>query len=120
MNAGELQTHLLTIQRLDGMIGCAVVDMDTGMTWESTGGDEVQHLCECATDFWRLQLRNATHYALLGELAAQVLMHAKGRITLVRCPGSLLLVCISAEPDHVDWPRWKALVHQLNQLAASN
>ena len=119
MNSQALQDQLLAICEIDGLIGCAVIDIDTGMALKAAGSDEVQLVCESASDFWRLHLRNAKHYSLLGGLTAQVLMHAKGRITMVRCPGSLLLVCISAEPDKVNWPRWKARLGELNQLVAA-
>jgi hypothetical protein len=119
LNSKALQDALHAICGLDGVIGCAVVDIETGMAWKTQGPEEVQQLCESASDFWRLHLRSAGHYALVGGLSAQVLIHTQGRITMVRCPGSLLLVCITAEPDRVNWSRWKSLLGDLHRLAAA-
>jgi hypothetical protein len=119
VNAQALQDQLLAICEIEGLIGCAVVDIDTGMALKASGSDEVQHLCECASDFWRLHSRNAKHYSLLGGLTAQVLIQTQGRVTMVRCPGSLLLVCVSSEPDKVNWSHWKARLGELNQLVAA-
>lgn len=117
MNPDALERELGAIASLEGVIGCAVADVETGMAWKFVGGDEVQIICEVATDFWRLHMRQANHLEpLLGGLSAQVLMHARGRITLVRCAHPLLLVTLSKEPDHVDWPLWKACAGKLSAL----
>lgn len=117
MKPDALERELGAIASLQGVIGCAVVDVETGMAWKFVGGDDVQIVCEAATDFWRLHMRQSAHFEpLLGGLAAQVLMHARGRITLVRCAHPLLLVTLSKEPDHVDWAQWKARAGKLSTL----
>jgi hypothetical protein len=117
MTGGELERKLAAIAAMDGLIGCALVDAETGMAWTSAGGDDMQQICEAASDYWRLYMRHAKHYRSVGELRVQVLIHATGRITIVRCAGSLLLVCVSHEPDRVDWTRWKAMVAGLRGAA---
>lgn len=119
MTADKLEQVLQSMGALPGMTGCAMVDAETGMAWKTAGGHDIQVLCEAASDYWRLHTRSAGHYAPLGELAAQVLIHTRGRITIVGCGGTLLNVCVSKEPDAVDWSRWKALVADLRTLAAS-
>lgn len=117
MKAEALERELGAIASLEGVIGCAVVDVETGMAWKSVGGDDVQIICEAASDFWRLHLRQSAHFeSHLGGLSAQVLIHARGRITLVRCAHPLLLVSLSKEPDQVDWPLWKACAGRLSTL----
>jgi hypothetical protein len=44
------------------------------------------------------------------------MMHAKARVTSVACPSDLLLVCVSHEPDAVDWPIWKTHLRTLHEL----
>lgn len=119
MRSQVLAGLLERIAALPGMVGCAVVDVDTGMAWETAGdAARVQHACEAASDYWRLYLRNKHEYALLlGELAAQVMVHAQGRVTIVPCKQSLLLVCLSHEPDRVDWRAWKSMLAELTNLA---
>jgi hypothetical protein len=120
MNAVKLEAILQSMSALAGMAGCAMVDAETGMAWKTAGTEDIQVLCEAASDYWRLHTRTGGHYApLVGELAAQVLIHTRGRITIVGCGGTLLNVCVSREPDGVDWARWKVLVGDLRKLAAS-
>jgi hypothetical protein len=116
----ELEHQLAAIGSLDGLMGCAVVDSETGMAWQSFGGEDMQIVCEAASDFWRLQMRQPRQFSSqMGELSAQVLIHGRGRITSVKCGRSLLLVCVSREPDQVDWKQWKVLVARLRAVAAS-
>jgi hypothetical protein len=101
-----------SVAALPGMIGCALVDIETGMAWSVSGNvEKVQYVCEAASDYWRLYMRLKGEYrGLLGELAAQVMVHSRGRITIVQRSGSMLLVCLSHEPSTVDWTGWKAML----------
>lgn len=120
MNSDPLQERVLAIGSMHGLLGCALVDVETGMAWKAAGGEGIQILCEAASDFWRLQMRQSKHYSEpVGEVSAQVLIHTRGRITLVRVVDTLLLVTVSREPDQVDWAQWKNSVGQLKDVATS-
>ena len=105
---------------MDGIAGCAVVDTQAGMAWYTAGpADTLQPLAEAASDYWRMFLRRRDDFRGLGEIRALVVMHAEGRLTLAGCGEQLLLICLSSEPDRVDWRAWKARVGALQQAVAS-
>jgi predicted regulator of Ras-like GTPase activity (Roadblock/LC7/MglB family) len=115
-----LEAELDSLAQLPGMRGCAVIDTDAGMAWHTAGDAQLlQPIAEAASDYWRLFLRRRGDFEGLGEIRALVVMHAKGRITLAGCGEQLLLVCLSHEPDRVDWNRWKAGVGSLQKVVAS-
>lgn len=114
MNRERLEREVQSIASLPGIRCCALIEADGGLPWCGSGPTELLALTEAAVDHWRLTVRNAGAFAPLGSLRSQVLMHALGRVTLVACPGQLLLVTISAEPNGADWARWKAGVQQLH------
>jgi hypothetical protein len=113
-----IQTELEQLAALAGVSSCGLVEVQAGMAWCSAGDATLATVTESATDYWRLTLRQSETFGPLGELRAQVVMHANARVTSVGCPGGLLLVCVSEEPDRVDWPAWKAGVARLRQVLA--
>ena len=116
----DLECGVDAIARMEGIAGCAVVDMEAGMAWHVAGAAEaLQPLAEAASDYWRLFLRRKDDFHGLGDIRALVVMHAAGRLTLAGCGRDLLLVCLSREPDRVDWPAWKARVGALQQAVAA-
>ncbi|WP_374665429.1 hypothetical protein [Ramlibacter sp.] len=120
MTGSRLQQALAQMASLPGVGGCAIVEADTGMVWESAGElPGVHHLSEAVSDYWRLFLRRSEDFAALGELRAQVLIHSHRRVTLVGCGEGLVLVTVSGEPDQVRWADWKGAVGGLQQLVAS-
>ncbi|HZY17867.1 MAG TPA: hypothetical protein VFE82_05255 [Ramlibacter sp.] len=114
MSGEALKREIEAMASLAGIVGCALVEMEGGLPWCSAGGDDTVPMAEAATDYWRLTLRHHHLFARLGDLTVQVLIHSCGRITTVACPKQLLLVTISAEPDKVDWTRWKEGVGRLH------
>jgi predicted regulator of Ras-like GTPase activity (Roadblock/LC7/MglB family) len=99
---------------LPGVVGCALVETETGMVWQSAGGiDELTVLAEAASDYWRLHHRLQTSFERLGKLRACVMMHAAGRITLLPCGSGTLLVAVTHEPSGVDWRQWQVRTRQL-------
>ena len=120
MKRHALEQALEALAALPGVLGCAVVDTDGGMAWQTAGPDPVlQPLAEAASDYWRMFLRRRGDFAVLGDIRALVVMHQRGRLTLAGCGEQLLLVCLSAEPDRVDWTAWKARVARLQQAVAA-
>jgi predicted regulator of Ras-like GTPase activity (Roadblock/LC7/MglB family) len=120
MHAARLRDALQRMAAMPGVLGCAVVDLDAAMAWQAVGVlPQLEALCEGAADYWRMADRRSGEFAGLGGLRAQVLIHASGRLTLVNCGARLLLVCVSAEPDRVDWTQWQPRVQALKELVAS-
>jgi hypothetical protein len=116
MSAASLLAPLQALAALEGLLACAVVDVDTGMVCQSAGDAACVPLAEAASDYWRL-CRRQQAFDTLGPVRAQVLIHERARLTLAPCGRELLLVCASAEPDRVDWARWKQAVAHLHAVA---
>jgi hypothetical protein len=102
---------------LDGMATCALVDAQTGMVLDAAGAQEHATVAEAATDYWRMCHRQAPAFGSLGGLRVLVAIHERFRLTVLPCGAGLLLVCVSEEPDRVDWNRWRVLVGHLQQSA---
>lgn len=120
MKSARLQEALAQMAALPGVLGCAIVEANTGMVWLSAGElPRVQHLSEAVSDYWRLFLRRSDDFAALGDLRAQVLIHSHRRVTLVGCGAGLVLVTVSGEPDQVRWADWKVALGGLQQGVAS-
>ena len=103
--------------RLPGMDGCALVEIDTGMVWAASGQHaEIHQIAEVSSDYWRLYQRQRQHFADLGDLRAQVMMHRAGRITMLPCSAGMLLIAISRETEPVDWALWQARVLAMRRL----
>jgi hypothetical protein len=118
MKQQEIQTELEQMATLAGVSSCGLVEVEAGMVWCSAGDASLATVTESATDYWRLTLRRSETFGPLGDLRAQVMLHANARVTSVGCPDGLLLVCVSDEPDRVDWAAWKARVARLHQVLA--
>jgi hypothetical protein len=116
VNRAAIQLQVQTIAVLQGLVGCSLVDVQAGMTWCSAGRPDTVAMAEAATDYWRLTQRHTGTFQNLGDLRAQVMMHAQARVTSVACPPDLLLVCVSHEPDTVDWPAWKSHLRTLHDI----
>lgn len=120
MSHAALERELGALAQLPGLLGCALVDAATGMIWHAKGiAENDPSVGEAAIDFWRLSQRRATQFHALGELRAQVIIHASGRITLAACGPELVLVTLSAEPDRVAWDQWKTGLGKLRALTLS-
>lgn len=117
MTAALLQARLQALRAVDGLLGCALVDLETGMVVQSAGSADLPALAEAASDYWRL-CRRQRLFASLGPLRAQAVIHEHTRVTIVRCGEGLLLVTLSQEGRGIDWDRWKAGVQALQQLAS--
>lgn len=114
MNTQRLQSHLTEMAGLPGVVGCALVETQTGFVLQSAGGiAELTVLAEAASDYWRLHHRLQASFERLGMLRACVMMHAAGRITLLPCGSGMLLVAVTHEPSGVDWLQWQIKTRQL-------
>ncbi|ARU06074.1 hypothetical protein CCO03_16625 [Comamonas serinivorans] len=109
-----LVSHLTEMAELPGVMGCALVEVETGMVWHSAGQiPELTALAEAASDYWRLYRRLHTNFEQVGKLRACVMMHDAGRITLLPCGSGVLLVTVSLQEAQVDWKAWQSRTRQL-------
>lgn len=114
----QVRDSLRAIAAQPGIRGCALVDLATGMVLHGEGAPELVRIAEAASDYWRLCARQEDVFGVLGAPRAQVVIHAQGRVTIVRCGDGLLLVTLSHEHVPVDWNRWKHAAQALHPLAA--
>ena len=117
MNAQRLQASLDDMASLPGVVGCALVEMGTGMVWNSSGEIAgLTALAEAASDYWRLYQRLQPNFEQVGKLRACVMMHDTGRITLLPCGTGMLLVTITTQQAQVDWKTWQTRTKDLAVL----
>ena len=114
MNAQDIRNEIEQMGQMPGLDGCALVEIEAGMVWHAAGHiDDVQFVAEAASDYWRLYRRLNQHFAKLGELRACVMMHQRGRITLLPCGTGMLLVTVTRQSHDVDWDEWQRRTHKL-------
>ena len=117
MKQQRLRDALDDMATLPGLEGCALVEIDAGMVWHHAGRIEgVQNFAEAASDYWRLYRRLAGQFVDLGELRASVLMHSRGRLTLLPCGTGMLLVTLTRQESSVDWAIWQKKTVELARL----
>jgi len=118
MSVRQLRAVLEDMLAQDGVTGGALVDLDTGMVLEWVGPQEHVPVAEAASDYWRLCGRQQGVFGVLGAPRAQVVIHERTRVTIVRCGTDLLLVTLSQESHAVDWVRWKQAAQRVQHAAA--
>ena len=107
LSAQELADAVARLASTPGLRGCALVDAGAGLVWSVHGElADRSGLWEAATDFWRLQMRNAQHFADLGEFGAAVMHHTQGMLAVFQCSRDpdLLFVAVGRQGS-VDWVR---------------
>ncbi|WP_028603987.1 hypothetical protein [Ottowia thiooxydans] len=117
MKEALLQQALETMASMPGVDGCALVEIDAGMVWGHAGAiDEVHTFAEAATDYWRLYHRLAPQFDTLGSLRASVMIHKKGRLTLLPCGKGMMLLALTGHHSSTDWSQWQKLTRELAVL----
>lgn len=117
--SADVEQCLADIRSQPGVMGCALVDLATGMVLHGEGPGDLLPAVEAASDYWRLCTRQQRVFGAMGELRAQVVIHEHQRLTIVRCGQGLLLVTLSLESEPVDWVRWKQSTAALHRVAAT-
>lgn len=108
MKTEALRKALDALSAREGILGCALVELETGMVWHASGSlDSIEDMASCASDYWRLHRRTQHIFAPLGDLRVAMLMHGKGQITVRECGAGVLLVTLTTRLAAVDWKRWK-------------
>jgi hypothetical protein len=119
--SGPALTALMAeLASLPGLHGCALVEAETGFVWTAQGRLAGQDgLWEAATDFWRLQMRNARHFAELGEFGAAVMHHTAGMLAVFRCcrEPEVLFVAVGRQ-GAVDWINLQRRVARVGRVIA--
>jgi len=101
-----------------GILGCALVDANTGLVWHScSGAPNAERVWEAAIDYWRLHDRQKVHFAGLGTLGAAVMYHTGGVLAVFPCCSDpdVLLVC-HGQHRNVDWIAWQRMVRELGRM----
>lgn len=115
MNPRTVARELDAMAAQAGIVGCALVDPDTGLIWHASGRvADADRTWEAAVDYWRLHGRQRSHFSALGDLAAAVLYHRGGILAIFPCcdDPALLLVSVG-EHRGVDWIRWQRATRAL-------
>jgi predicted regulator of Ras-like GTPase activity (Roadblock/LC7/MglB family) len=103
------------VRDFPGVMGCALVEADTGLVWHSVGDlPDKERLWEASANYWQLHGRSHEHFAVLGGLGAAVLYHRRGSLAIIPClpDPALLAVCVG-EPGRVNWQAWQQGVRAL-------
>lgn len=117
MKSRQLREALESMASVQGLEGCALVEIEAGMVWHHAGHIEgVATFAEAASDYWRLYQRLSGQFKDLGELRASVMMHAQGRITLLPCGTGMLLVTLTRQTANIDWAVWQEKTRELARL----
>lgn len=113
----QLEALIATMSQQPGVLGCALVDSSTGLSWLQTGcvvGDSL--IAEAACEYWRLYLRHREYFADMGEIRAQVVIHSAKRITIMGCGLEMIIIAITDERTAIDWGAWQAQARQIRHL----
>lgn len=117
MKAHNLRVALDEIAALEGVAGCALVDLDAGMLWMEAGElRNITRIGEATSDYWRLHTRLSDHFNESGRLRALIMMHEHEWISLFPCTDGTLLVAVTRDQRTVDW---KDLQRRVGVLAAT-
>jgi hypothetical protein len=120
MNATRLAAELNHLAGRPGVVGCALVDADTGLVWQACSSStdaSAPQIWEAAVDYWRLYARQKQHFAGLGELGVAAMYHTLGVLAVLPCctDPSVLLV-LHANHKNVDWIELQRMTHELGRL----
>ncbi len=103
------------------VLGCALVEADTGMVWHHAGQlADMESIGEAAIEFWRTQNKVASQLGILGELKFASYNYAQSILGLIPCDPNrkLVLVCLAQRPGMV-WPEWMREIPALREAVRS-
>src|SRR5690606_15094680 len=117
MTQAQLRQTIEEMAHMPGVDGCALVEIGTGMVWHhAVGFDDVELFAEAASDYWRLYTRLSPHFESMGKLRASIMVHKKGRLTLLPCSDGMLLLALTGPKAQLDWMQWQKKVQILASL----
>lgn len=104
MIAELLSQALARLAAIEGMNGCALVEIEAGMVWRTAGEiPGAQDIAEAASDYWRLYLRLEPQFKSLGGLRGSLMWHEHGQLVLLPCGQGVLLVGLAMQSGSVNW-----------------
>jgi hypothetical protein len=118
MDSARLTAEVDRMATQTGIVGCALVDADTGLVWHAAGSmKQSDSVWEAAVDYWRLHDRQKLHFEKLGALRAAVMYHNGGVLAIFPCceDPEVLLVAMGLHKS-VDWHQWQQRVRELGDL----
>lgn len=104
----KIADSLEALCHFEGITGCALVEVETGMVWlHASKSFDMEKVGEAAVEFWRTQRRVAVQLEAMGELKFVHFKYAQKTIALASCDEEhgLILVCV-AENQSVLWREW--------------
>ncbi len=116
----NVNAQLQALASAPAVQGCALVEVESGMVWYSAGRwAQMETQAEAAVEFWRVQERQAVHFAHLGALRSSMYYFNAGSVALLPFPGRtpLVLVCV-ADRVGMDWGAWMAQLRPLQRTLA--
>lgn len=120
MNRHRVSDELARMAAQEGVHGCALVDVETGMVMFSAGTcPDIETVGEAASDHWRLHRRHAERFSPLGPLRAISLIHKEHVLTLMPCGEGNVMATISRRMG-LDLRAWYADVTALGRLLAES
>lgn len=111
MNAAETQVSIDRIAAGDGVLGCALVEIEAGMIWLSAGQNPHLPLyCEAISDYWRLSERLNKHLPDTGQLKNLSLQYQHLKIASWRLNQGLIFVLLLTQSQELQWEKIKPLM----------
>jgi hypothetical protein len=122
MNTSRLGVELDRLAAMPGIVGCAIVDANTGLVWHASNFDPpAARMWEAAVDYWRLHNRQHEHFSGLGALGAAVMYHARGVLAVFPCSTDPDVLLVShGKHQGVDWIGLQRNARALGDLIRSS
>jgi hypothetical protein len=116
----RIADHVALIGATEGLKGCALVDVDSGMVWFSAGQLEgIDKLGEAGVEYWRVHLRLKNSFEQLGDLNSAMFAFREGILALFPCSDHPSLVLVALAPvAGMNWLTWGTHVRELKRLIA--
>ncbi len=114
MNSVEIQSNINQIADGEGVLGCALVEIEAGMIWLSAGkSPQLSQYCEAVSDYWRLSDRLNKHFPEADQLRNLSLQYGHLKIASWRLNKGLILVLLLAQGQELPWEKAKPLITKI-------
>jgi predicted regulator of Ras-like GTPase activity (Roadblock/LC7/MglB family) len=108
MKAQRLRDALDEMAAMPSTLGCALVELDGGMVWHTSGSmPDMEELASATSDYWRLNRRGQKSFSTVGELRLAILVHKRSQILVSECGMNMLLVVVTELMGAINWDQWK-------------
>lgn len=117
MTARSAESIVHDLAQFPGVVGCALVETDSGMVWYHAGTvPDVDRIAEASIEFWRTPIRLSSSFSSMGSLQSTAYSFSKRVVSLFPCSDQppLVLICI-AQKGKVMWSEWGLEVQALKK-----